>query len=176
MAALIDRDRLVCIGRVQEAHGLKGEMKVASITDDPDYYLDCRKVIVDGGKGLLACEIRSVRLHHAGWIMSLAGIEDRETAQAYKGAEVLLDESDVKPLAEGEYFMDDLVGCQVIGPQGQTLGEVTGVIETGANDVLTVATGEGETLVPMTEEVIREINTGARRIRIEPLPGLFGGA
>ena len=86
----------------------------------------------------------------------------------------MLDETEVKPLGEGEYFLDDLIGCRVLGPEGRELGRVTGLIETGANDVLAVAGAQGETLVPMTNEVVKEVDSKARLIRIDPLPGLFG--
>ena len=103
--------------------------------------------------------------------MTLEGVTDRDTALTFKGAEVLLDEDDLRPLEEGEYFLDDLVGCRVEDLAGTPLGRVRGVIE---NEVLEVTTDAGETLVPMTDEVIRQVDTEARTIRIAPLPGLFG--
>lgn len=172
---LIDRDRLVCIGRVQDAHGLNGELKVKPLTDSPSAYEAQAEVIVDAGKGLRRHVVRSIRNAGALWIVALEEIESREAALALKGAELLLDEAELRPLEEGEYFLDDLIGCMVEDLAGTALGRVRGVIETGANDVLEVATEDGETLVPMTEEVVREVDVDARRIRIAPLPGLFGG-
>lgn len=171
---LIDRARLVCIGRVIDAHGLEGALKVKPATSTPSYYESSAAVLVDNGTGLRSHAVRHIRSAGALWIMTLEGVTDRDTALTFKGAEVLLDEDDLRPLAEGEYFLDDLVGCRVEDLAGTTLGEVRSVIETGANDVLEVTTDDGETLVPMTDEVIRHVDTQARTIRIAPLPGLFG--
>ena len=170
---LIDKERLVCIGRVVEPHGLKGEMKVKSLTDDPEYYRGTPRVIAGGADGLRVFPVRGIRMSGRNWIFALEGVEDREAAQALKGAELLLDEDELKPLAAGEYFRDDLIGCEVVDLAGDFLGRVSGLIETGANDVMEVATGHGPALVPMTAEVVREVDTQARLIRIAPLPGLF---
>jgi 16S rRNA processing protein RimM len=170
---LIDRERLVCIGKVLDAHGLDGELKVKPFTDSPSYYEAHAEVILDAGKGLRPHAVRGIRNAGALWIVALEGLEDREAALALKGAELLLDESELRPLEEGEYFLDDLIGCTVEDEQGTALGRVRGVIETGANDVLEVTTQTGETLVPLTAEVLREVDVAARRIRIAPLPGLF---
>ncbi len=170
---LIDRDRLVCIGKVVDAHGLDGELKVKPFTDTPSYYESSADVIVDAGKGLHRRAVKRIRNAGALWIVALDGVADREAALALKGAELLLDESLLRPLEAGEYFLDDLIGCDVEDLQGARLGRVCGVIETGANDVLEVATEAGEALVPMTQEVVKQVDMAARRIRIAPLPGLF---
>jgi 16S rRNA processing protein RimM len=170
---LIDRERLVCIGKVLDAHGMDGELKVKPFTGSPSYYESSAEVIVDAGKGLRAHAVKGIRGAGANWIVALEGIAERDAALALKGAELLLDESKLRPLEPGEYFLDDLIGCTVEDLDGTALGQVRGVIETGANDVLEVATESGEALVPMTAEVVREVDTAGRRIRIAPLPGLF---
>ncbi len=172
--ALIDRDRLVCIGKVMEPHGLKGELKVKPLTSDPEYYEDCEAAFFDGGTGLRPFNIRNIRYGSGRWIVALEGVEDRDAANGLRGAEVLLDEARLKPLGEDEYFTDDLIGCEVFDLSGRPLGRVTALIETGANDVLEVEGGQGRTLVPVTEEVVKQIDARARRIEIDPLPGSFG--
>ena len=171
--ALIDRDRLVCIGKVIDAHGLHGELKVKPFTEAPSSYEPGAEVIVDAGKGLRRLAVRHMRNAGALWIVGLEGVTERDAALDLKGAELLLDRSLLRPLEAGEYFLDDLIGCDVEDMQGTPLGRVAGVIETGANDVLAVATEAGETLVPMTDEVVKQVDVAARRIRISPLPGLF---
>ena len=171
---LIDRERLVCIGKVLDAHGVEGALKVKPFTDSPSYYESRATVILDAGKGLRSLAVRSIRSAGRLWVVALEGVPDRQAALALKGAELLLDESELRPLEEGEYFLNDLIGCAVVDLEGTTLGRVCGVIETGANDVLEVATERGDTLVPVTAEVLREVNLVERRIRIAPLPGMFG--
>lgn len=172
--APIDRENLVCIGKVIEPYGLKGEMKVWPFTDVPEYYAGLPEVILDAGKGLRVYPVRSIRRNGRHWLFALEGVDERDGATALKGAEVLLGQARLKPLEPGQYFMDDLIGCEVVDPDQRPLGRVQAVIETGANDVLEVAGQGGVTLVPMTGEVIREVDIAARRIHIAPLPGLFG--
>ncbi len=173
LSALLDRERLVCIGKVLGAHGVNGHLKVRPLTSDPDYYHGAARVYVDSGAGLAGHSVKEWRSHSDNWLLLLDGVVGREAARALKGGELLLPEDELKPLAEGEYFTDALIGCEVLNEAGERLGRVTGVIETGANDVLEVDTGRGEVLLPMTEEVLRSIATGQRRITVAPLPGLL---
>ena len=171
---LIDRDRLVCIGKVLEPHGLKGELKIRPLTSDPEYYENCQSALMDAGTGLRPFTIRNIRFGSGRWIVALEGVEDRDAAYALRGAEMMLEEAQLKPLGEDEYFTDDLIECEVFDLSGRLLGRVTALIETGANDVLEVETAEGKTLVPVTGEVVKTFDVPARRIEIDPLPGSFG--
>lgn len=171
--ALLDRERLVCIGRVAGTHGVHGHLKVRPLTSEPDYYQGVARVFVDSGAGLAGHRVKEWRTQGVIWLLLLDGVAGREAAQGLKGAEVLLPDDELKPLAEGEYFTDDLIGCEVFNEAGELLGRVTGLIETGANDVLELDTGHGAALVPMTEEVLKAIDTGQRRITVAPLPGLM---
>lgn len=168
---LIDRDRLTCIGTVTQAHGVKGDLKVAPLTETPAYYEHSRIVILETGQGLRDFKVSGLRSAGKHWIMSLEGLNDRGGAEVYCGARVLLDDSLLRPLEPGEYFQHDLIGCEVENLAGEPLGRVKGIMETGANDVLVV--GEGSLMVPMLTEVVKEVDVDGRRIRIAPLPGLL---
>lgn len=171
--ALIDREHLICIGRVVQAHGLKGALQVTPITGSPGYYTRLREVILDAGKGLVVLPVEELRISGHGWILRGAGITDRTAAEEQIGAEVLVPEDALKPLEPGEYFQHDLMGCTVETLDGESLGTVVGILETGANDVLEVRGGHGEILVPMLANVIEEVLLTERRIRIDPLPGML---
>lgn len=169
--ALIDRDRLTCIGTVKQAHGVKGELKVAPLTDTPAYYEQCGSVILETKQGLRDFRVSRMRAAGAHWIVALDGLSDREGAEAFCGARVLLRDAELRPLRPGEYFRHDLVGCMVETVAGESLGRVSSVMETGANDVLVV--GESGVLVPMLAEVLKDVDLERKTIRIEPLPGLL---
>jgi len=170
---MIDRASLVCIGRIQTPHGLDGTLRLYVLTDTPEYYTDVRQVYLATSERLREYGLRALAPLGQGWSIALEGVTDRETAMTLRGAEVLLPSEMIRPLEPGEYFTDDLIGCTVEDMNGQPLGTVRGVMETGANDVLELEHPEGTVLVPLTDEVLREIDTEARRIRIEPLPGLL---
>ncbi len=170
---LIDRELLTCIGVVAHAHGVKGELKVNPLTDDPAYYEGSRAVILETEQGLRAFPHSRLRTAGRHWILALQGVTGRGEAESLRGAGVLLEASQLRPLEPGEYFQHDLIGCEVETLEGRALGLVEAIMETSANDVLSVAL-DGETrLVPMVGEVVREVDVERRLIRIAPLPGML---
>ena len=170
---LIDRDRLTCIGMIAGAHGVKGELKVHPLTDDPAYYVHCEAVMLETARGLQAFTVRGLRMAGRHWIMALEGVGGRDAAETLRGAGVLLEESQLRPLAPGEYFQHELIGCAVETLEGRALGRVTEIVATGANDVLVVEHEGKARMLPMVGEVVREVELTKRLIRISPLPGLL---
>lgn len=170
---LIDRDRLVCIGRVSGAHGLDGEVKVQPLTDAPQHYRELKAAVLDTAQGLRAIEIESLRDAGGQWVLKLKGLTGRTAAEGLKGAQVLVDADEVGPLGENEYFTEDLIGCAVETVSGEAVGSVTGVLEAGAQHLLRVAGPRGEVLVPLAEAIVKEVRLDLRTIRIDPPPGLL---
>ena len=171
--ALIDRDVLTCIGVSAQAHGVKGELKVTPLTDAPDFYAGARAVFLDTAQGLRGFPGARLRFSGRQWIVSLEGIQDRDAAESFRGATLLVEDVALRPLALDEYFHHDLIGCQVVTIAGRPVGRVSAVVETGANEVLAVERGGQSLMVPMTGEVIKQVDVVAQIIRIEPLPGLL---
>ena len=169
--ALIDREQLTCIGKVAQAHGVKGELKVVPLTDTPAYYEGSQSVILETSQGLREFRVHGMRSAGKYWVMTLEGLDDRGTAEGYSGALVLLQDTQLRPLEPDEYFQHQLMGCEVETVAGKALGKVRGIMETGANDVLVV--GEESLMVPMLASVVIEVDVDRRLIRIEPIPGLL---
>lgn len=172
--ALIDREQLTCIGVIQGAHGMKGELKVSPQTDTPAYYQDTAEVILETKAGLKTFSVQSMTLRHKQWLLALTGVATRSEAEGLSGALILLEDSALRPLEEGEYFHQDLLGCQMETLEGQPVGEVKDLFETGASFVLEVLAPDGkEVLVPLIPSIVKEVDTKAKRIRIDPIPGLL---
>ncbi|MDH4246915.1 MAG: ribosome maturation factor RimM [Deltaproteobacteria bacterium] len=172
--ALIDRDRLTCIGVVLQPHGLKGELRVRQLTDAAHYYERKRPpVILETSRGLRPLAIREIRSSGRDWVLLLEGVTTREAAEALQGANVLLEQAHLKPLEEDEYFTDDLLGSQVITLAGETVGEVTGLLDIGPHEVLMVQGTRGEVLIPLVPHVVTTVDMGARVIHVDPPPGLL---
>jgi 16S rRNA processing protein RimM len=172
-SGLIDRDRLVCIGRVSGAHGLEGEIKVVPLTDAPQYYRGLQAAVLDTAQGLRAIEVDSLRDAGGHWVLKLKGLTGRTAAEGLKGAQVLVDAAEIGPLGENEYFTEDLVGCAVETVAGEPVGTVTGVLEAGAQHLLQVTGPGGEVLVPLADAIVKEVRLDRRTIRIDPPPGLL---
>ncbi len=171
---LRDYDELTWLGTVIAAHGLRGELKVAPLTDDPEYYLDLDGVFLEKQETLHYHEVESFVWRHNHWLLAVHGVDDRTTAESYKRARLLIPDDALKPLAEGEFFQYQLYGCEVFNVEGQRLGVLKGILETGANDVYEVQTDAGEFLVPAIPDIVKQVDVTARRVVIDPIPGLLG--
>jgi tRNA (guanine37-N1)-methyltransferase len=169
---LIDRERLVCIGRVGAAHGLAGELKVKALAEDAGYYETLQELYLDTPHGLRQARVEALRVHGSGWLLKVAGIEDRTAAEGVKGALVLVAPEQIKPLAPGEYFTRDLVGCEVMTAAGLAVGKVREVLDTPANPVLEIHGAAGEVLVPLVAGIVVAVDIAARRVTIDPPPGM----
>jgi len=169
------------LGRVVGAHALRGELRVRYFGDGPESLLGLdavwlappganaqpgRYAVLKGGFGRPG-EVR----------LALAGVTSREAALALKGQLVLVHEDALEPLAEGEYYWHQLIGCRVATAEGRELGRVTELWQTGAHDLLVVSSGAGAPLlVPTAAEIMRSVDLEAGLIVIDAIPGLLGEA
>jgi 16S rRNA processing protein RimM len=103
----------------------------------------------------------------------LEGITDANLAEPLKGKNVFADERDLPPPAENEFYFRDVIGCEVFLSDGRRIGAVEDIIVTGANDVFVVRDGDKEVLVPVIEDVVKEIDVAGHRIVIDEVPGLL---
>lgn len=165
-----DAERLV-VGRISGVYGVKGWVKVHSdteprqgITGYSPWYL--RK---NPHGPWRAYTVEAGRPHGKTIIAKLEGCDDRDLAQALAGAEIAIDTNQLAELGENEYYWRDLVGMRVVNTDDVELGIVSGLMETGANDVLVVADDDGrERLVPWTFGLaVLEVDTKGRCIRVD---------
>jgi 16S rRNA processing protein RimM len=172
----------VVLGRVAGAHGLRGEVRVAVFGDGPENLLAAPWLELSFERadplGDAACrryEVRSAAGHGGRLVrLALAGVGDRDAAQALRGAFALGDAARLAPLAEGEHYWFELVGCRVEAEAGRALGSVREIWETGAHDVLVVEDAGGrEHLIPAVAPFLRLVDVAARRIVVAPVPGLL---
>jgi 16S rRNA processing protein RimM len=103
----------------------------------------------------------------------LEGITDVNLAEPLRRKNVFAYESDLPPPAENEFYFRDVIGCEVIATDGRHIGIIEEIIATGANDVFVVREGDKEVLVPVIEDVVKEIDVAAKRVVIEVIEGLL---
>lgn len=160
----------VAVGKVVAAHGLKGEVRVAPLTDLPGRAQTLTEVMVRGVRGERLLKIRRLRDTGKGtWIIWFEGLEDRTAAEALRESLLLVRAQDSPPLPEGSYFVHDIVGLEVVTTSGRQLGPITEVLVTGANDVYVTAGG----LIPAISQVVKQIDLAAGLMIIEPLVGML---
>ena len=126
------------IGRIQNTHGVRGEMKVIPLTDDPNRYSILEHVYVeDKRKNYTEYEVEGVRFHKEQVLIKLRGIDDMDKAKMLKNNYLAIDKSERMPLEEGAYYIDDLV-CLDVYEDDRKLGVLKEVLQPGANDVYVV--------------------------------------
>jgi len=112
--------------------------------------------------------IERSRLHLGALVVKLAGIADRDAAEALKGTLVGVPHAALPPAGQDEYYWADLVGLEVVNVGGERLGQVESLIETGANDVLCVrADDDRELLLPFVGAVVLDVDLVLKRIRVD---------
>ena len=119
--------------------------------------------------------VERVRLNQGFAILKLGGCDSRDQAEALRGHYLQIPIEEAIPLADGEFFLYQLIGLQVMTDEGEELGELTEILETGANDVFVVRGTEGELLIPDLPEVIQEIDIESGQILVQLPAGLRDG-
>jgi len=172
-----DRRRVV-IGRITGEHGLRGAVQVRFSGDGPENLLRASTVTVGSrveDPQAISMEVTSATPGRSSEVrMTLAGVEGREAARRLRGRLVMVEIDQLEPLADGEFYEFQLVGCRVEGVDGEKVGTVREVWSTGASDVLIVVNEEGgEHLIPIGGDFLREVDLEQQRIVVEIVPGLL---
>ncbi|RMF30166.1 MAG: 16S rRNA processing protein RimM [Chloroflexi bacterium] len=162
--------RYLAIGRIVRPWGVRGELKMAVLTEYPERLLHLRRVYV--GPYAVPYQVVSVRFHRKAAILRLVGCEDRETAETLRGQLVQVPLEEAVPLEEDEYYEHQILGLEVETPEGEWLGVVTEIITTGSNDVYVVQGPEGELLLPALEDVVLEVDLERGRLLVVVPEGL----
>jgi 16S rRNA processing protein RimM len=167
-------DELFLIGHIVAPFGLNGQVKLRALTDRADHIEQHVDVLYIGPR-FTPYRKRELMEHKPGiFLLTLEGVHSREEADALRRCEVLIHERDAAPLESDEYFLHELYGLQVETPEGEYLGKVREVLETGANDVLLVARQEQpDILIPMIREVVQRLDIAAGRVVVRLVEGLL---
>lgn len=161
------------VGVITQTHGIKGEVKVFPTTDDAQRFKKLKKVTLDNGKERRELEITSVKFFKNLVILKFKGIDDINEVEKYKKATLFVTREDAVPLGENEYFIADLIGLKVVSDEGEELGTLDDVLQTGANDVYVVKNDKGEEiLVPAIKDCVKNVDIEGGEILLHLLPGL----
>lgn len=162
------------IGAVTSTHGLRGELKVYPTTDEPARYYKLKEVILDTGKEQLSLKIEHARLFKQMVIIKFAGFDHINEVEKWKGAKLYVTREDALELGEDEYYFADLAGLRVETEEGQLLGKVKDILQTGANDVYVIGRErQKDLLIPAIKDCVKQIDLENGRMVIHLLPGLL---
>lgn len=164
---------LLQVGIITGTHGLKGEMKVFPTTNDKERFLDLEDVLLDTGKELLELKVEYCKFFKKFVFVKFEGLDDINEVEQYKRCPLLVRRENAVELEEDEYFVADLLGMTIVDDSGVTIGKLENVIETGANDVYEVLTGDGgRILLPAIKECILDVDMDEGIILVHLMKGL----
>jgi 16S rRNA processing protein RimM len=158
---------LVLLGRISGAHGLKGEVKIAAFTAEPEDIAAYGPL--KSADGAQIFEIASLRSAGGGAVIAkLRGVLDRDAAEKLKGTELYMARASLPPAEPGEYYHSDLIGLTAVSPDGETLGEVIAIQNFGAGDLLELrpARGRQTGLIPFESTHVPHVDLEAGRVII----------
>ena len=168
--------RYLIIGQVIRPHGLRGELKVSVLTDDPGRFGLLHRVFVGReDEEPETWSVESYRMDKGAVLLKLGGCSDRTTAETLRGLLVQIPREAALPLEEGEYYEHQILDLEVWTAGGEHLGRVSQIIVTGANDVYVVQSSDPrrkETLIPAIKDVVLEVDLEAGRLVVALPEGL----
>jgi len=166
----------ITIGEITSPYGYHGDLRVLPLTDFPQRFKSLSRVFVNKAGQLLERAVERAAVQQSQIVLKLAGIDSPEQAKQFRGSLLQVPREELWPLAEGAYYQFEIIGLQAVTVDGRALGEISEILTTGGNDVYVARDGNGrECLVPALKTIIREIDTAAGRIVIDPPPGLLDG-
>lgn len=160
------------LGKVNNTHGLKGEVKVALWCDGIHYVRQLKKVYLDD-KGEKALTLISARPQKNIGILKFAEIASIEQAEELKNKILYCNRGDAQ-IEEGAYYLADLIGCYVVDADTEEeYGKIVDVVNYGSCDIYDVESWGKHTLIPALPDIVKEVNTEYQVVRIKPMKGLF---
>lgn len=173
----MSEERLLNVGKIVNTHGIKGELKVWPQTDFPEirFKPGSKLLMVPPEAGEpITIEIVAAREQKKMYIVRVRGFESINQVEHYKGWELKVADDERVPLEEGEYYLRDIVGCEVVTEEGETLGRITDVLSPGANDIWVVGLSKGkELLLPVIDDVVLDVDIAARKVKVHLMEGLL---
>ena len=160
------KERYIEAGEIVNTHGVRGEVKLQPWTDSAEFLARFRTLYIDGA----AVRVRSSRVHKGMVLALLEGVEDVNAAMRLKGRTVYIDREDAK-LPRGGYFIQDIIGAEVVTEDGEGIGRLEEVIDAPASMVYVVR-GERERLIPAVPEFILKTDADAGVITVRLIEGM----
>ena len=166
--------RPVGVGEVLGAYGVAGAVRVRPLTRDRARGRSLRDVLaVRDGEEPRSLRVAALREADETWLVTFEGITTREEAAALRGCTIAVPPAESPPLPEGTWYVHDIVGREVVSGDGASLGRVSGVVPTGANDCWEIEGPGGEFLFPALRDLVIEVPPGGGPIRVRLPPGLL---
>jgi len=165
------------VGKIVNTHGIRGEVRVISSTDFPEerYAVGNKlSLFMSDTKSPIVLTVASHRQHKNFDLLTFEGYLTIEMVQGFRDGILKVSENQLSDLEGDEFYFHEIMGCTVYDLEGQEIGVVTDILQTGANDVWTVTPESGKAhYIPYIEDVVKEIDIDEKKIVIDVLDGLL---
>ncbi|MGA3600919.1 ribosome maturation factor RimM [Lysinibacillus agricola] len=166
------------VGRIVNTHGIRGEVRVLSTTDfEEERFVVGNKLAAfkKDDKKPTWVTIESMRRHKNFILLTFEGMHNINLVEPFKEGmlKVTKDQMSDDLLVENEYFFHDIIGCSVVSEEGETIGTVIDILQTGANDVWVVKGAKKEHYIPYIEDIVKGIKVDEKKIVIHVMEGLL---
>ncbi|MBQ1817944.1 MAG: 16S rRNA processing protein RimM [Clostridia bacterium] len=154
------------IAQILRPHGIKGEVKVYPLTDDPSRFKRLKEAYLERGGQYEPIGVTSAKFAAGAVVLGLEGVTSPEQAESLRGLYICVDRAHAVKLPAGTYFVSDIIGCEVRSTAGAELGRVTDVLETNANDVYVIE-GQRKLMVPALKKLLAGVDVAAKQILLD---------
>jgi len=166
----------LAVGRILGAHALRGELSVEIQTDYPEQFAVRKQLYLGFAERppstYVPYVLQSHRFHRGAVLLKFEGIDDRTQAESFRQQWVWVPIAEAVQLEEGECYVHQLMGLRVVTVDGEELGKIVEILETGANMVYVVRGADGEILLPDIGDVIKQIDLPAKQVTVRLMEGL----
>ncbi len=162
-----DTVRLIPIAKILSAHGVRGLVKLRCYLDDADNLADYEPICDSKGKAYKITLKNSIK---GDWLAEINGITDRNESEKLRGIELFIRRDQLPDIEDGEYYIEDIIGCAAIDKSGTKIGDVVGFENFGASDLVEIkpVNGGKTYYLPMVEPYVGKIDVNAGTIEVEP--------
>ncbi|MCL1695489.1 MULTISPECIES: ribosome maturation factor RimM [unclassified Lysinibacillus] len=166
------------VGRIVNTHGIRGEVRVLSTTDFEDERFEVGNKLAafkKDDKKPTWVTIESMRRHKNFILLTFEGMNNINLVEHFKEGmlKITKDQMTEDLLEENEFFYHEIIGCTVVSEEGETIGAVIDILQTGANDVWVVKGAKKEHYIPYIEDIVKEIDVDEKKIVIHVMEGLL---
>ena len=165
------------VGKIVNTHGIVGEVRVISQTDFPEerYAVGTELgIFAPGDKKPTLVKVASSRKHKNFILLKFEGYPFIQDVEKFKGTVLKIHEKYLDELGDEDFYYHEIVGCNVFDEEGNEIGEITDILQTGANDVWTIKGVNGKMhYIPVIMDVVKEVDVEEKRIMIELMDGLL---
>ena len=164
----------ITIGQIRKPHGLRGYMRAEVLTDVPERFNGLSQVWLELSDGRREVGmIERCTIDRRSLLIKFKDIDTPEAAARLHSAYMQVPLEETAPLPDGQFYVFDLIGSQVVTEDGRDIGRVRDILPMPANDVIVIDSPQGEVLIPIIEDVVIDIDAGDQRVVIRPMPGLL---